>query len=101
MNGLPATLVHAACWIKRPRCPARLAGSWGSVPNSLDSLFPNSGFSSWLGERNENLGTRRSSIATWVQTHTVFNSKQVLRLTGAQSVRDPLQPFVELLQRET
>lgn len=71
-------------------------GKWAG---RIDAILPNRGFNNRLRERIENLATRRSLIATWVQTHTTFTSKQVRSLTNDYATEDPLEPFVDLLQR--
>ncbi len=72
----------------------------GKLGNRLEYLFPNRTFDRRFHERLENLGTRRSLVSTWVQSHRLFSPRQVQWLTDASSVQDPLEPFLELIHKD-
>ena len=47
-----------------------------------------------LRQRAENLATRRSALATWLQGHTVFHDETALRMAGLQPTSDVLESVV-------
>lgn len=55
----------------------------------------------WLRERAENLATRRSALATWIQGHTVFHHRLARRMAGLSAGTSPEPRMLEIIGRDT
>jgi asparagine synthase (glutamine-hydrolysing) len=76
----------------------RLTMALGKLAGGVDAIVPNRGFEDSFETRIGNLAARRSLIAAWVHTHTVFTPRQVQMLLGDASAEDDLEPFGVMLR---
>ena len=71
----------------------RMQALFGEAAHLLGGFIPRG----WLRERANNLATRRSSVATWIHTHSVLRAELARRMTGFRNGRTGGEASIDAL----